>query len=52
MLGNSKMREAILQHYEESGDLQAVFEVIKRSQEMFTVENDRRLIDVVLGKRK
>ena len=33
MLGNSKMREAILRFYEESGDPRTVFEVIKLSQE-------------------
>jgi len=33
MLGNSKMREAILQYYEESGDPREVFETIKESQE-------------------
>ena len=33
MLGNSKMREAILQYYEESGDPKYVVEAIKLSQE-------------------
>jgi len=33
MLGNSKMREAILQYYEKSGDPRNVFEVVKSSME-------------------
>ena len=53
MLGNSKMREAILQYYQQSGDLQVVVEVIKQSQE------DNEMIDGssdtayrVFGKRR
>ena len=52
MLCNGKMREAILRYYEESGDSQAVFEAVKQSQEMITVQEDKRLISVVLGNKR
>ena len=52
MLGNSKMREAILRYYEESGDPQAVVEAIKQSQKMITTQKNRCLINMVLGKRR
>jgi len=52
MLCNGKMREAILQYYEESGDYKAVFEAVKQSQEMITVQEDKRLISVVLGNKR
>jgi len=52
MLGNSKMREAILQYYEESGDPQAVFEAILESQETEDNIVDEGLADFMFGNRK
>jgi len=52
MLGNSKMREAILQYYEESGDPQAVFEAILESQETKDNIVDGGLADFMFGNRK
>jgi len=50
MLNNNKMREAILQYYQQSGDPRAVFEAIKQSQ-----EEDDEMFDgnvyKILGKR-
>ena len=34
MLGNAKMREAILRYYQESGDPETVYKAIKEYQDM------------------
>ena len=52
MLGNSKMREAILQYYEESGDPQAIFEAIKQSQETEDDIVDEGLAHFMFGNRR
>jgi len=52
MLGNSKMREAILQYYEESGDPQAVFEAIIESQETEDNIVDESFANFMFGNRK
>ena len=43
MLGNTKMREAILHYYQESGDPDAVYRAIKAS------ENDEDITDNHMG---
>ena len=52
MLGNSKWREAILQYYENSGDPQNVFEVIKSSQEENTDGENDGFIYMFFGKKR
>jgi len=55
MLGNTKMREAILRFYEESGDPKTVCEVIKCSEEKeeeTTDEGNDGFIYMVFGKKR
>ena len=51
MLDDGKWREAILQYYENSGDPQNVFEVIKSSQEENTDGEDASFIYMLFGKK-
>ena len=52
MLGNSKWRGAILQYYENSGDPQNVFEVIKSSQEENTDGGNDGFAYMLFGKKR
>ena len=42
MLGNAKMREAILYYYQDSGDPKAVFKAIQASQDLEEDMTDSR----------
>ena len=54
MLNNSKMREAILQYYQQSGDPRLVFEAIKQSQEEDNemIDGNNDIVYTIFGKRR
>ena len=55
MLGNAKMREAILRYYQESGDPDAVYSAIKASEDDEDVTDNNHMgyfYNVFFGKKR